>query len=374
MKQYIYADNAATSKLDIDAFESMKPFLLEDYGNASQPYTLARKPKKALAEARGVIAYCIGALPEEIYFTSGGTESDNWAIKGVAEPGKKHMTITSQIEHHAVINACGALERFGYPVVYLPVNAEGTVTPDVLEKVITKQTKLVSVMLVNNEIGTVEPIYELAAIAHASTALFHTDAVQAVGHIPIDVNELCVDMLSASAHKFNGPKGVGFLYVRKGTLLSPYVDGGAQEYGMRAGTENVASIVGMATALKKSCDEIQQTTAKLRMMENIFIDTLSQANVDFIRNGAVNRVPGNINISIRNASGEVLLHRLDLKGISVSTGSACDSVNTKVSHVIQAIGVPQEYAKGTIRVSFGRDNELKDAVEVAKAVADVLQR
>lgn len=374
MKQYIYADNAATSKLDIDAFESMKPFLLEDYGNASQPYTLARKPKKALAEARGVIAYCIGAMPEEIYFTSGGTESDNWAIKGVAEPGKKHMTITSQIEHHAVINACSALGRLGYPVVYLPVNADGIVTPDVLEKVITTQTKLVSVMLVNNEIGTVEPICELAAVAHASTALFHTDAVQAVGHIPIDVNELCVDMLSASAHKFNGPKGVGFLYVRKGTLLSPYVDGGAQEYGMRAGTENVASIVGMATALKKSCDEIQQTTAKLRMMENIFIDTLSQANVDFIRNGAVNRVPGNINISIRNASGEVLLHRLDLKGISVSTGSACDSVNTKVSHVIQAIGVPQEYAKGTIRVSFGRDNELKDAVEVAKAVADVLQR
>lgn len=374
MKQYIYADNAATSKLDIDAFESMKPFLLEDYGNASQPYTLARKPKKALAEARGVIAYCIGALPEEIYFTSGGTESDNWAIKGVAEPGKKHITITSQIEHHAVINACGALERFGYPVAYLPVNAEGTVTPDVLEKVITKQTKLVSVMLVNNEIGTVEPIYELAAIAHASTALFHTDAVQAVGHIPIDVNELNVDMLSASAHKFNGPKGVGFLYVRKGTLLSPYVDGGAQEYGMRAGTEDVASIVGMATALKKSCDEMQQTTVKLRMMENVFIDTLSQSNVDFVRNGAENRVPGNINISIRNASGEVLLHRLDLKGISVSTGSACDSVNTKVSHVIQAIGVPQEYAKGTIRVSFGRDNELKDAVEVAKAVADVLQR
>ena len=374
MKQYIYADNAATSKLDIDAFEAMKPFLLEDYGNASQPYTLARKSKKALAEARTVIADCISAMPEEIYFTSGGTESDNWAIKGVAEPGKKHMTITSQIEHHAVINACSALGRLGYPVVYLPVNADGIVTPDVLEKVITTQTKLVSVMLVNNEIGTVEPICELAAVAHASTALFHTDAVQAVGHIPIDVNELNVDMLSASAHKFNGPKGVGFLYVRKGTLLSPYVDGGAQEYGMRAGTEDVASIVGMATALKKSCDEMQQTTVKLRMMENVFIDTLSKSNVDFVRNGAENRVPGNINISIRDARGEMLLHRLDLKGISVSTGSACDSVNTQVSHVIQAIGVPQEYAEGTIRVSFGRDNKPEDAVEVAKAVVDVLQR
>ena len=374
MLHYIYADNAATTKPDIDAFEAMKPFLLEDYGNASQPYAFARKPKKALAEARAAIANCIGAKPDEIYFTSGGTESDNWAIKGVAEPGKKHRTITSQIEHHAVLNTCGTLERFGYPVVYLPVNACGTVTSEVLEEAIAQQTKLVSVMLVNNEIGTIEPIKELAAVAHAHGALFHTDAVQAVGHIPIDVNELNVDMLSASAHKFNGPKGIGFLYVRKGTPLMPYANGGAQEGGMRAGTENIASIVGMATALKKNCDEMRQTTEKLHAMENSFIDTLRQANVDFIRNGAENRVPGNINVSIRGASGEMLLHRLDLKGISISTGSACDSVNTQVSHVIRAIGVPYEYAEGTIRVSFGRDNMVEDAAAVASAIIGVITK
>lgn len=372
MKQYIYADNAATTKLDIDAFEAMKPYLLENYGNASQPYFFAKKPNLALQTARRTIADCIGALPEEIYFTSGGTESDNWAIKGVSEPGNKYMTITSQIEHHAVLNTCGTLERFGYPVVYLPVNACGTVTTEVLEEAITQQTRLVTVMLVNNEIGTIEPIKELAAVAHEYAALFHTDAVQAAGHIPIDVNELGVDMLSASAHKFNGPKGIGFLYVRKGISISPYIDGGAQEHGMRAGTENVASIVGMAVALKKNCDEIQQTAEKLYMMENIFLDTLYCANVDFIRNGAEKRVPGNINISIRGSSGEMLLHRLDLKGISISTGSACDSVKTQVSHVIQAIGVPQEYADGTIRVSFGRDNMIQDAAEVAKAIISVI--
>ena len=372
MKQSIYADNAATTKLDIDAFEAMKPYLLEDYGNASQPYFFAKKPKLALQAARRTIAACIGALPEEIFFTSGGTESDNWAIKGIAEPGKKHWTITSQIEHHAVLNTCRTLESFGYPVVYLPVNAGGTVTPEVLEEAITKQTSLVSVMHVNNEIGTIEPIKELAAVAHAHAALFHTDAVQAVGHIPIDVNELGVDMLSASAHKFNGPKGIGFLYVRKGTHLAPYVNGGAQEHGMRAGTENVAGIVGMAVALKKNCAEMQQTTEKLHTLEAIFVDALRRANIDFIKNGAENRVPGNINISIRGASGEMLLHRLDLKGISISTGSACDSVNTQVSHVIQAIGVPQEYAEGTIRISFGRDNKMDDAMEVANAIIKVL--
>ena len=372
MKQYIYADNAATTKLDIDAFEAMKPFLLEDCGNASQPYAFAHKPKKALDEARATIADCIGAMPEEIYFTSGGTESDNWAIKGIVKPGKKHWTITSQIEHHAVLNTCGTLERFGYPVVYLPVNADGTVTPEVLEEAITQQTSLVSVMLVNNEIGTIEPIKDLAAVAHAYAVLFHTDAVQAVGHIPIDVNELGVDMLSASAHKFNGPKGIGFLYVRRGTILSSYANGGAQEHGMRAGTENVASIVAMATALKKNCDEMQQTTEKLCAMEHDFLKILRAAGIDFIRNGAEKRVPGSISISIRGASGEMLLHRLDLKGISISTGSACDSVNTQISHVIKAIGVPQEYAEGTIRVSFGRDNNVEDATEVAKAIISVI--
>ena len=374
MKQYIYADNAATTKLDTDAFEAMKPYLLEEYGNVSQPYFFSMKPKRALKEARQIIAECIGALPEEIYFTSGGTESDNWALKCFGNCDDVRRVYTSEIEHHAVLNACEYATR-------LSVNTKGIVLPEVLEKALNSivspvpscLSALVSVMLVNNEIGTIEPIKELATVAHAHNALFHTDAVQAVGHIPIDVNDLNIDMLSASGHKFNGPKGIGFLYVRKGTLLEPYTNGGAQEQGMRAGTENVASIVGMATALKKNCDEMQQTSEKLRTMETIFIDNLHQAHIDFIRNGSGNRVPGNINISIRDASGEMLFHRLDLMGICISTGSACDSVNTQVSHVIQAIGVPQEYAEGTIRVSFGRDNKVEDATKVAQAIVKVLQ-
>lgn len=374
MKSYVYADNAATTKLDKDALAAMLPWLQDEYGNASQPYSFARKPKKALADARAAIAACIAAEPEEIYFTSGGTESDNWAIKGLIEPDDKHLTITSQIEHHAVLNACSALERFDYPVVYLPVDAQGIITPEELSKVITKKAKLISVMMVNNEIGTIEPIKELAAVAHTHGALFHTDAVQAVGHIPIDVNELGIDMLSASAHKFNGPKGIGFLYIRKGTQIRPITDGGSQEFHMRAGTENIASIVGMAVALRKNCEAMHETNATLQTLERVFINSLREADIDFIRNGAENRVPGNISISIRGTSGEMLLHRLDLRGISISTGSACDSVNTQVSHVIKAIGVSQEYAEGTIRVSFGRDNKVEDALEVANAIAHIVRK
>lgn len=372
MKHFIYADNAATTKLDKDAFNAMLPWIQDEYGNASQPYSFARKPKKALMEARALIAECIGAQPDEIYFTSGGTESDNWAIKGVVEANKKHHTITTQIEHHAILKACQKLEYFGYPVDYLPVDKQGVVSCKDLVKVIKDNTKLISVMMVNNEIGTIEPIKELAAVAHDNGILFHTDAVQAVGHIPIDVNFLGIDMLSASAHKFNGPKGIGFLYVRKGTQLSTYADGGAQEHGMRAGTENIASIVGMAMALKNNYDRMQQTTEKLRSMESSFIDFFEKSNIAFIRNGSDNKVPGNINISIRNANGELLLHRLDLMGMSISTGSACDSVNSQVSHVIKAIGVPSEYAEGTIRISFGRDNKLEEAVEVAKAIIKIV--
>lgn len=330
------------------------------------------KPKKALAEARALIASCIGAQPEEIFFTSGGTESDNWAIKGLLQYGDFRDTITSQIEHHAILQACQAIERLGYPVTYLPVNQQGGVTSEALSRIITDNTKLVSVMMANNEIGTVEPIEELARIAHAHGALIHTDAVQAVGHIPIDVNALGVDLLSASAHKFNGPKGIGFLYIRRGTSIHPFADGGAQEFGMRAGTENVAAIVGMSVALKKNCDHMVEIGARLHKLEQVFLGTLQQAGIDFVRNGSENRVPGNISISIRGASGEMLLHRLDLKGIAISTGSACDSVNPQVSHVIQAIGVPNEYAEGTIRVSFGRDNQVEEARDVANAIICIL--
>ena len=369
----IYADNAATTALDIDAFEAMKPYLLKEYGNASQPYSFARSAKKALAAARKTIADCIGAQPEEIFFTSGGTESDNWAIKGTLQYGDGCAILTSQIEHHAILNACASVERLGYPVVFLSVVQKGVLTPAPLNKFITGNTKLVSVMLVNNEIGTIEPIKELAEIAHIHGAFFHTDAVQAVGHIPVNVKVLGIDMLSASAHKFNGPKGIGFLYIRKGTDIHSLVDGGAQEFGMRAGTENIAAIVAMAEALRKNCAHMDETESRLCKMENSFIHALNKAGIDFIRNGADNHLPGNISISIKNASGEMLLHRLDLKGICISTGSACDSVNTQVSHVIQAISVPEDYAAGTIRISFGRNNHESDAQDIADAIVSILK-
>ena len=359
MKQFIYADNAATTKLDIDAFEAMKPFLLDEYGNASQPYSFARKPKQALKEARAIIARCINAEPEEIFFTSGGTESDNWAIKGVAfSDAEKHTIITSQIEHHAILRACEDVEKLGCPVIYLPVTKEGVVTPEVLNSAITSDTRLISIMCANNEIGTIEPIKELCEIAHRNGALFHTDAVQAVGHIEIDVKALGVDMLSASAHKFNGPKGIGFLYIKKGIPINSYASGGAQEFGMRAGTENVASIVGMAVALKKNCERIQEATRHLLTCETLLIEKLNNAGVDFVRNGSDNHIPGNISLSFRSADGETILHRLDLMGICVSTGAACDSVNTKVSHVLDAIRTEEEYAEGTIRISLSSINTI----------------
>ncbi len=369
----IYADNAATTRLDADAFEAMKPFLLEEYGNASQPYAFARKPKKALQEARETIASCIGASPREIFFTSGGTESDNWAIHGVAALNdEKRATIASSFEHHAVLRACEAIERQGFPVAYLQPSSDGYITPEELSKVVTDRTHLVSVMFANNEIGTVQPIQELCEIAHAHGAIFHTDAVQAIGHVPINVANLGVDMLSASAHKFNGPKGIGFLYVREGTKIAPYATGGSQERGLRAGTENVAGVVAMAVALQKNVDRASDVATKLQRLESSFLTQFSQSGVDYIRNGGNAHLPGNVNISIRDADGEMLLHRLDLMGICISTGSACDSVNAQISHVIQAIKVPQEYAQGTIRISFGAENIEDDALAIANALVKIL--
>ena len=373
MKQFIYADNAATTKLDIDAFEAMKPFLLDEYGNASQPYSFARKPKQALKEARATIAQCINAEPEEIFFTSGGTESDNWAIKGTAFADlEKRAIITSQIEHHAVLKACADVERLGYPVAYLPVTAEGFVTAEALNSVITSNTRLVSVMYANNEIGTIEPIKELCEIAHRNGAFFHTDAVQAVGHVQIDVKELGVDLLSASAHKFNGPKGIGFLYIKKGTPITSYISGGAQEFGMRAGTENVASIVGMAVALKKNCDNLAENMQHVENIESHLIDKLSSSGLDFVRNGSPQHIPGNVSLSFKNADGEALLHRLDLKGICVSTGAACDTTNTQISHVLHAINLDPEYAIGTIRISFSPKNTLSEVETICDHIVRII--
>ena len=373
MKQFIYADNAATTQLDMDAFEAMKPYLLGEYGNASQPYSFARTAKKALKNSRETIARCIGAEPEEIFFTSGGTESNNWAIKGTAFSGStKHAFITSVIEHHAILRPCADIESMGYPVSYLPVDCTGIVDVGTLSEYINSDTRLVSIMTANNEIGSIQDISALAAIAHSCGAIFHTDAVQAVGHIEINVNLLGVDMLSASAHKFNGPKGIGFLYVRKGTPLMPYASGGGQEHHMRAGTENVASIVGMATALKKNVAAMKDTASHLALLENRLLVGLSNANIRFSRNGSKVHIPGNLSLSFPGYSGEALLHRLDLMGICVSTGSACNSAETQVSHVLKAIGLDETEAKGTIRLSFGKDNIENDIDAIVDALRKIL--
>ena len=363
MKQHIYADNAATTKLDKAAFEAMTPWLVEAYGNASQPYAFARKPKKALADARATIAECIGALPEEIYFTSGGTESDNWVVKGSAfsDPEKKKM-ITSAFEHHAVLHSCAAIEHLGYPVTYMQPLEEGYITPEILENNITGNTRLVSVMLANNEIGSIQPVRALCKVAHAHGALFHTDAVQAVGHIKINVRDLGVDFLSASAHKFNGPKGIGFLYIRNGVKLSSYLDGGAQENAHRAGTENTAAIVGMATALKVNCDLLKQNQQHISVLEKKLISRLDEAGVVYQYNGGNHKLPGLLSLSFPGKDGESILHRMDLMGISISTGSACDSVKTEISHVLQAIRLNEDYARGTIRISLGKYNT-EDEIE-----------
>lgn len=374
MRKIIYADNAATTKLDIEVFEVMKPYLLDKYGNASQPYSFSRSAKMALQSARETIAACINASPEEIYFTSGGTESDNWALKGTMFVYGDHRTLmTSQIEHHAILHSADAIERMGYPVIYLPVDKHGVVLPETLEEYISDNTKLVSVMFSNNEVGTIEPIKELAAIAHKHGAIFHTDAIQSVGHIPIDVQDLGVDMLSSSAHKFNGPKGIGFLYIRKGYTVQPYADGGAQEVGLRAGTENVASIVGMAAALKANVDAISEHTAHLEALEKRLLYQLDGLGLDYRRNGSVEHVPGNISLSFKDVEGEMLLHRLDLLGICVSTGSACDSKNNQVSHVLQAMHIPAEYAIGTIRISLGKDNTEDEIDAIVKALTKILK-
>lgn len=371
----IYADNAATTKLDMDAFEAMKPFLLEDYGNVSQPYSFSRTSKKALRQARESIANCINAEPEEIYFTSGGTESDNWAIKGCMESSNIYRSIiTSEFEHHAVLNVCRHMESCGYPVTYLHPSKDGFVTPDILNSIITDDVSLYSIMMVNNEIGTIQPIKKLCKIAHQHGGIFHTDAVQAVGHIGVDVKDLNVDMLSCSAHKFNGPKGIGFLYIKKGITILPYMEGGAQEFGMRAGTENVAAIVGMATALTKHIAAIDENREYLGRLEQIILQRLYTTGVDFIRNGAEPYVPGNLSLSFKGFEGDMLLHRLDLKGIMVSTGSACDSRNTQISHVLKAIETDEQYAIGTIRISLGRNNTNDEAVKIADALISILKK
>lgn len=369
----IYADNAATTQLDQEAFEAMLPFMVREYGNASQAYMFASAEKKALKEARSRIAECIMAEPDEIYFTSGGTESDNWAIKMGCQIHGGNV-VTSEIEHHAILRSCQSIQENGILVQYIPVDETGVVKLEDANKLIDRKTGLVSVMMANNEIGSLQPIKELAQIAHSNGALFHTDAVQAVGHIQIDVKDLGIDLLSASAHKFNAPKGIGFLFIKRGTNIKPFMNGGAQEKGLRAGTENVASIIAMSVALSKNVNRIEENTRKMIEYERLFVDILKRAGIDFIINGNANKIPGNISLSINDFEGEMLMHRLDLMGICVSTGSACDSFNTQVSHVLKAINLPESYAKGTIRISLGYDNTRSEIMQMANQIANIVQK
>lgn len=368
----IYADYAATTPLCDAAFEVMVPFLKDIFGNPSSLHSWGRHAGNAVWEARKTIAECIGALPEEIFFTSGGTESDNWALKGVMREvrslGRTHLAV-SQIEHHAVLNAAIELESEGCHVDRIDVRTDGWIKAQSLSDSLHEETGLVSIQLANNEIGTVQRIADFARIVHLCHAFFHTDAVQAIGHIPVNVKALGVDLLSASAHKFNGPKGVGFLYVKKGTRIRSVQQGGMQELGIRAGTENVAGIVGMAAALKWNVEHMEENERYIRSLANHLRDAISAICKGAIFHGHFqDRLPGIVSVAFPGKSAEGLLHIFDLKGIAVSTGAACNSRSVEVSHVLTAIGIGKEIAKSTIRFSLGQGNTVEDVERIADAV------
>lgn len=378
MSRIVYADNAATTRLSETAFEAMKPYLTEYYGNASSLYSLGAKSQKAVDNARAVIAECINApRPTDIYFLSGGSEADNWAIKGAAElgakKGKKHI-ISSKFEHHAVLHTLEYLEKHGYEVTLLEVHKDGLVRPEELEAAIREDTALVTIMFANNEIGTIQPIKELAEIAHKHKVLFHTDAVQAVGTVPIDVQELDVDLLSMSSHKFHGPKGMGALYVKKGIRLPNLIHGGAQERGLRAGTENTAGIVGMSVALKESVEKIPERNARLEKMRDRLIDNLLTIRRSHINGDRTHRLPGNVNMCFEGIEGESLLLMLDLKGVSASSGSACTSGSLDPSHVLLSIGLPHEVAHGSLRLTFSDDNTEEDIDYILSVIPPIIER
>lgn len=369
-KKLIYADHAATTPLMLEALEAMLPFMKEEFGNPSSIHSWARKPCEAVCEARATIARCVNADPEEIFFTSGGTEADNWVIKG-SEGG----ILVSSYEHHAVLNAAASEAGCGRDIVYVRPkvgSGGGYIMPETLAKAWRDGVGLVSIMTANNEIGTVNPIHLLSDLAHKRGAFFHTDAVQAVGHIPIDVQEMGVDFLSASAHKFNGPKGIGFLFIRKGVKLEPLLNGGQQENGIRAGTENVASIVGMATALKINCERMEENAAHLKNLTLRLRDGINRIFPDavYLGDGVTDQLPGFVSVAFPGHSAEGLLHMLDLKGIAVSAGAACDSKNTQVSHVLKAVNATNEIAHSTIRITFGFENTTAEV----DAIVSVLRR
>ncbi|HHU22076.1 MAG TPA: cysteine desulfurase NifS [Clostridiales bacterium] len=372
----VYADNAATTSVSRTALEAMLPYFTEHYGNPSTIYSVGREARRALDTAREKVAKALGTEAKEIYFTGGGTEADNWAIRGTAELRQKkgkHI-ITTAIEHHAVLHTCKDLEKHGYEVTYLPVDEYGRVTADQLRGAIREDTILVSIMAANNEIGTILPIKELCAIAHEKGVLFHTDAVQAVGHIPLDVKELDVDMLSVSAHKFRGPKGIGALYVRRGLSLPPLLTGGGQESGRRSGTENVAGACGMAAALEESVEHMDENVKKVSAMRDRLIEGLLKIPYSRLTGDPVNRLPGTASFVFEFIEGESMILSLDAAGICASSGSACSSGSLDPSHVLTAIGLPHEVAHGSLRLSINECNTEEDIDYILQTLPPIIQR
>ena len=373
----IYADHAATTAVSPAALEAMLPYFTSGYGNPSSLYAFGQQAKSDLEEARAAVARCLNAQPEEIYFTSGGTEADNWALRGVTElmalKGRKtgHI-ITTAIEHHAILHTAQYLEKQGYEVTYLPVDGEGRVDPAAVEAAIRPDTILISVMAANNEIGTIEPIAEIGAIAKAHKVLFHTDAVQAVGHIPVDVQAWNVDLLSLSGHKFGGPKGVGVLYMKKPLRLPALIQGGGQEKGRRSGTENVPGAVGLAAALSEAVDHMEAENLRLAALRDKLLDGLTKLPYTKATGSLTHRLPGTASFVFEGVEGEALLLHLDAKGICASSGSACSSASLDPSHVLLAIGLPHAIAHGSLRLSLGPDNTEADVEYILKEVPAVV--
>lgn len=372
-----YFDNAATTPVREEVLQEILPYFREYYGNASSIYSIAKESKKALEAARAKVAAAIGATPDEIYFTAGGSESDNMALRGVINASKKEKKhiITTKIEHHAILHIAEFLETKGVDVTYLNVDECGKISLEELENAICPETVLISVMFANNEIGTIQPIAEIGEIAKKHGVLFHTDAVQAVGHVPIDVEKLQVDLLSMSGHKLGAPKGIGAIYIRKGTRISPLIFGGAQEKKLRAGTENIAGIVGLGKAAEMAVAEMEETTKKLTALRDKLIHGILESIPDSRLNGhPTDRLPGNCNISFSYIEGESLLLLLDALGIAASSGSACTSGSLDPSHVLMAIGLPHEIAHGSLRLTIDRENTEEQVDFILEKLPGLVQR
>ena len=374
---YVYVDNAATTAMSKTAVDAMLPYLQETFGNPSSLHTTGQIAKEALEKARKTVADCINADIKEIYFTSGGSEADNQAIISAAYYGakkrKKHI-ISSKFEHHAVLHTLKKLEKQGFTVTLVDVNKDGVIDPADVEKAITPETALVTIMFANNEIGTLQPVAEIGKICKEHKVIFHTDAVQAAGHVKVDVKAINADMISVSGHKFHGPKGTGFLYARKGIVLTNIIEGGAQERGKRAGTENVPAIVGMAAALKDACDHLEENQAKLTAMRDKLITELSKIPHCVINGSIEKRLPGNVNICFEGIEGESLLLLLDAKGIEASSGSACASGSLEPSHVLLSIGLPKEVAHGSLRISLGESNTMEQMDYIIEELPKIVEK